>query len=377
MPILHPSKQLLGSGMNKTLAFMISDDFCFKAKENGIIEKIDNKNNLAILKYDNGEKDAIDLSDKLDKNSNMGFYIHQKFAMVYKEGERFKKGDVIAYAPSYFSGKGKNVDYMPGALAKVAIASGDFAYEDSTLISESLGRKCAANVNMLKQIALGKNAEIHKIVDVGDTVITGDSLIEFTQSFNDVGTTEFLNALASQLSDDDLATITHETVKTKYSGTITNIDVYYNCPFEELTPSLQKLITKYKNKNASRRAAIAGIKAESVHIPPIERVDSKKIGKQEFPQDGGVIINIWVEYLDVLGKGDKITYSTALKGVVSRVCTTKESPLSSYRQDEVIEAILTPTGIISRMTSDIYSMLFGNKVLVELGKQIREIWNEK
>ena len=26
------------------------------------------------------------------------------------------------------------------------------------------------------------------------------------------------------------------------------------------------------------------------------------------------------------------------------------------------------------MTSDIYSMCFGNKVLIETGKQIREIW---
>ena len=76
-------------------------------------------------------------------------------------------------------------------------------------------------------------------------------------------------------------------------------------------------------------------------------------------------------------EGDKLTYSTALKGVVSRRTKIEESPISEYRPEEHVEAILTPVGIISRMTSDIYSMLFGNKVLVELGKQIKEIWEDK
>lgn len=358
MPILQPSKQLFGSGMNKTLGFMISDDFCFKAKKDGKVSKIDLKNNIAILDYSDGSQDALDLSDKLDKNSNMGFYIHQKFMMVYKEGESFKKGDVLAYSPSYFKGKGKNIDFCPGALAKVAIASGDFAYEDSTLISETLCDKCAANINMQKQIALGKNAIIHKIVNIGDTVITGDHLLDFTQSFNDAETTEFLNILASKLDSEDLESITHETVKAKYTGKITNIEVYYNCEFDELNPSIQDLINKYQIINAQRRRALGDIKADNVHIPPIEKVNSSKIGKAEFPMDGGIIINIWIEYLDKLGKGDKITYSTALKGVVSRICTKQEAPISTYRSEEPIEAILTPTGIISRMTSDIYSMLF-------------------
>ena len=111
-----------------------------------------------------------------------------------------------------------------------------------------------------------------------------------------------------------------------------------------------------------------------VHVPPLKQTNAKKMGKVEFPDGGGVIINIFTEYLDEMGRGDKLTYSTALKGVVSKVLDQDEAPLSDYRPEEPIEAILTPTGMISRMTSDIYSMVFSNKVLVEIGKQIREIW---
>lgn len=355
---------------------MISDDFAFKSKKDGFVEKIDNKNKLAILQYDDGTEDAIDLSDKLNKNSNMGFYIHQIFKMAYAEGEHFKAGDVIAYNPSYFTGKGKDIDYMPGALAKIAVAPGDFSYEDATVISESLSEKCAIKVNMLKPISLGKYAEVHNIVEIGDTVETGDSLIDFTPSYNDQDTAEFLSKLSASMDDEMMGEITRDKVEAKYSGLITNIEIYYNCPLEELSPSLQQLIKKYKRRIAERQFALAGVKTNSVKIPPIEQVNSNKIGKTEFVEGGGVIINIWIEYHSKMGNGDKLTYSTALKGIISKTFKDTEAPISEHRPEEHVEAILTPTGIISRMTSDIYMMLFGNKVLVELGKQIREIWND-
>ena len=90
-----------------------------------------------------------------------------------------------------------------------------------------------------------------------------------------------------------------------------------------------------------------------------------------------MLIFIWIEYHSKMGNGDKLTYSTALKGIISKTFKDSEAPISENRPEEHIEAILTPTGVISRMTLDVYMMLFGNKVLVELGKQIREIWNDK
>lgn len=374
LPIIHSSKQLIGTGMNKTLAFLISDDFCFHAKKDGIVKKIDNKYKLVLLDYNDGTRDAIDISDKLDKNSNMGFYIHQNFKMCFAEGEKFKAGDILAYNPDYFSGKGKDIDYHPGALAKIAIAAGDFSFEDSTMISESLGKKCTAKINMLKQIVLGKNAIIYSMKDVGDEVVTGDALLDFTSSFDDPDAAAFLSKLTANVDPEYIDELTHEQVKTKYAGKITDIKVVYNCEFEELSPSLQALVKKYKNRAAARKQALDGIRADSVHIPPLERVHTKKDLKEEFPPEGGVIIDVWVEYLSEMSMGDKLTYNTALKGVVSRVLSNDEAPLSEYRNDEVIEGILTPTGVISRMTSDIYKLTFANKVLVETGKQIREIW---
>jgi len=374
MPVVKTHKQLIGSGVNKTMAFMISDDFVFKAKDAGIIEKIDDENGLAILAYKNGSKDAIDLSETLVKNSNSGFFIKQKFLISYAEGEVFEKGDAIAYNPSFFNGKGKNMDYKPGTLAKIAISPIDLAYEDSTMISESLSKKAAANVTMQKQVALGPNTIIHSIVEVGDTVKTGDSLLDFTTSFEDPATAEFLSDLAKTFGSDVADTVGNEHIKAKYTGKIVDIKIYYNRPMTELHESLVKIIKKYKGKIQKRKQALGSIKTASVHIPPLEQQLGDKVGQEKYD---GVIVEFYIEYYDEMNAGDKLTFNTALKAVIARTVAIEESPVSEYRQEEHVEAILTPTGVISRMTGDVYSMLYGNKVLIEVGKQIKEILNDE
>ena len=62
-------------------------------------------------------------------------------------------------------------------------------------------------------------------------------------------------------------------------------------------------------------------------IPAVEMQQSKKVGTEEYE---GVMIefgelNIMTKWL----KGDKLTYSTALKGVISKRLTNDEAPLSS------------------------------------------------
>jgi hypothetical protein len=374
MPVMKAHKQLIGSGVNKTMAYMISDDFVFKAKKDGKVEKIDEENKIVILLYNDETKDAIDISDKLVKNSNSGFYIKNRLVLAYTEGEKFKKGDGIAYNPSFFSGKGNNIDYQPGTLAKIAIAAGDFAYEDSTMISNSLSEKAASYVTMLKQVSLGPNTIVYKMANVDQNVKTGETLMEFSASFEDPSTTEFISKLSQSIGQEDVDFISSENVKSKYSGQIVDIKIYYNRPIEELHESLQKLVRKYKGKIEKRKKALSGIKTESVSIPPLEQQKSNKVGTQEYD---GVIIEFYVQYYDEMSEGDKLTYSTALKGVISKRLSDDEAPISEYRQEDIIEAIVTPTGIISRMTSDIYSMIFGNKVLVELGKRIKEIVEDK
>lgn len=375
VPVKNMSKQLFGSGANKEIPYMLSDTFCFKAKDDGYVEAIDKENKLVILHYTNkliDQRDALSIDNTMVKNSNSGFYMNQEFVLKYKLNEKFKAGDVIAYNPSFFKGKGDDVDFCVGTLAKVAISAGDFAYEDATAVSEELSEKCSTNVTMCKAISLAPNTIVHSIIPIGSEVEPGESLLDFTTAEDDISA-EILQGLYADLGEDSYNELIHENVSSKYHGVVKDIKIYYNVPFETLNKSLQELINAYKKKFDAKKSALAryGVKTGSIKIAPIVQQMTNKINGTEF---NGVLIEIYIEKELPCKIGDKITYQTALKGVISKVFAKEETPISEYRTEELINGILTPTGIISRMTSDIYSLLYMNKVLVEVGKQIREIW---
>lgn len=72
MSVEDSDKPLFGSGVEKTIPYMLSDVYTFKAKKNGTITKIDKENNLALITYEDGSKDVINLNNKVNKNSNGG-----------------------------------------------------------------------------------------------------------------------------------------------------------------------------------------------------------------------------------------------------------------------------------------------------------------
>lgn len=370
MPVAKSDKQLIGSGVNKILPYMLPDDFCFKAKHDGIVDKIDNESQLCFLLYDNGQHEAIDISSTFMKNSSSGFFLRQNLKLVYAEKERFKKDEIIAYNPSFFVGKGRDVDYSPGVLAKVAITPGDFAYEDSGLITDKLAEKLETKVSMLKAVSLGPNSIIHHIAEVGDKIVTGDHLLDFTTSFNDPDTTAFLANLNQQIGVDDAEALGNDAITTKYTGVVGDIKIYYNVPLETLSESLQDLIKKYSSKIEKRKQVLKQHNASNVKIPPLIQQKGNKVGTTEYE---GVLIEFYLEYVDEMNSGSKGTFTTALKFVTSRRLTNDEAPISEYDKENIIEALLTPTGVISRMTLDIFSVLYSNKVLIDLRNKIVDI----
>ena len=204
VPVKKMHKPLFASGVNKDVGYLISDTFCFKAKQDGVVEEVDHLNKLVILKYVDGTKDSIDISEIMVKNSNSGFFIKQKLLLVFDEGENFKKGEIIAYNPKFFNGKGNDVDLNNGTLAKVAVMCSDGCFEDATMISETLSEKCATSVSMLKAVALSPNTIIHHIAKEGDVVEVGETLLEFTAAEDEISAEALLSLSMSEIYSDTL-----------------------------------------------------------------------------------------------------------------------------------------------------------------------------
>lgn len=370
MPVKKMNRQLVGYGVNKTIGKLLGDEFVFKAKKDGIVDSIDESKKLVLLKYVDGSWDAIDTKDILSKNSNSGFYISQKYLLAFKVGDKFKAGDIIAYNSSFFEknkATGNDVEFLPGTLAWVAITANDGAFEDSCLISEKLSEECASYVTKVKTVSLGKNTVIKNIVSEGTHVSPNDTLMSFMESFKDKATVEFLKNLGSDV--EELATTD---ITTKEEGEVTAIEYYYNCPFEELDESVQKIISDYEKENNNRISELRnkGISAANIKIHNPNAKGIRKIQGAEFDPDGGIIICFYIKHEDKMRTGDKLSFSVANKGVVSTVYNRNDVRTADGKE---IDAICTPTGVISRLTYSIYLQLYYNKILVELGKQIHEI----
>ena len=72
VPTERQSRPLYGSGIERTLPYALSSDFVSVAEQDGVIEKVDEKNELAIIRYKDNTTDVIDISERISKNSNGG-----------------------------------------------------------------------------------------------------------------------------------------------------------------------------------------------------------------------------------------------------------------------------------------------------------------
>lgn len=368
---------LVGSGLDKTLSRLIGNDFAWKAADGGVVTKIDDKNRLVFVKYDSGQTTAIDVSDKPAKNSASGFFIRNRLELLdgIKVGTKFKKGDILATNRSFFR---KDMEgshgFAPGRLTKVAMMCLPTTYEDSAPVIERVAKEMASDIITEKQVGLKENSKIISIAKEGQKINVNEPLI----IFEEIGDSE-KSALAAiekaslaSEGDEELSHLGRNVIKSKYSGVITNIKVYYNCDLESeaVEPTLKSYVKGYISKVKTRGDALKGIKDDDlIELPSVERIDSDKILGNEM---SGVLIVFYIMHEEKLDVGNKLSFFSACKGIVSEVIPDELAPTTEYRSDEVIEAVVSPMSLISRNTPDLPLQGFSNKVVLELKKQCIE-----
>ena len=304
-----------------------------------------------------------------------GFYISNKHETKLKEGSKFKKGDIVSINNSYF-----DVDtneYVSGPLMKVMVNSGYYEYDDSNLIREGLGEKLTSHIIKKTRVILGPNANLEQIVNVGDEVQTGDVLITFEHSFDDKSANELLSKLGTEY-EEQIAEMSKNTYKSHYSGKIDSIEIFYNVDWAELSPSLQRIINKINGPAKKREILLKKNLNQSelneFLIAPtgqLENVDGKIKGVKV---GNGVMIDIFLDYEDILSVGDKFVFNSALKSVTSKTVPDSLAPYTENNPEEPIDCILSTYSVLNRLTADLPLNLYGNKVLVELKKSIKKIW---
>ena len=376
---------LFGNKVETLMPYLLSNEFVVDAKQDGEVVAIDQ--DYVIVKYKDGTNYAIDISSRIRKNAQAGFFVQNDLTTNLKVGDKFKKGDILAYNKGAFTPNKYNngASMNLGVLSKIAITSLWDIYEDSAPITRSLAERLATTMIKEEVKTFNPNTYVEKIVKIGDPIKTGEPLIIFSQSDDE----EFANILAT-IREDQRETViesTRNSITSHYTGEIADITVYTTVPIEDLDPSLAKIVTDYHKRVKKRNAVLEKYKnkddmnyykAGQLITETDEVMKPSKNGKIKGEYaEGKVVICFYVKYRDVAAKGDKICAEFALKGVTSHVIDEGLEPYSEYRPEEEISTLVAPLAVAARKTPSIFLAMFTNKLIIEAKRQLRKIYLEE
>lgn len=388
VPTKHMCPVLIGNGAEETVRFNLSSDFAVNAEEDGVVKDYDEKNHIMVVEYKSGKRRIIDLGSNMSKNGGGGFYMKQQKTTNLRAGDKFKKNQCLAWHKDYFS-------YDPifgprinaGTLVKMAITTADCTYEDSAMVTNKIADEMTTAVTFKKGIVIGKNANLEYMVNIGDHVDIGDVICQYDTSYED----SELNKLLKNISDDlkeEVLTNTKNTIKAKHVGEVVDIKVYSPVDLEEMSPSLQKYCSKYYNKIKNKYNKIKSFAnndeekkssycCDYLMNETTGKIEPNKFGviRGEKVNNDSILIEVYVEHSDVVGVGDKLTVYGALKATVGTVVPAGLEPYSDYRPDEELSYILASNSVLKRMVSSVPLTMLGNKVLVELKRKLKDIYD--
>ena len=358
------------TGYEKILAHRTTLPFAYSAEDDGKLLDINNASELIKIEYKDGRKICLHYGQDYSNNSGQGFYATQNIKLNdLKAGKTFKKGDVLVYNEDYFTADpySSQVNWNMGTLANVAIMETDDTMEDSSAICRSLSSKLEFEPVHIRMLNLTKDTTVHQIADIGTEVAASDKLITFDESSvgeleaqgMDTTTIELLNKMNKA------------TPKAKHSGKVVRIELFYKCPVEEMSESMQILIKKY-NGVKNKKAKYAKSCDNSGEYLPIEPITStNRLGNDILDQDN-VLIKFYIQdTLDAL-RGDKIVVGSSLKSVIAKVYEDNDIVTEEGLPIDVSFSCLS---ITNRIINTPVLIGMTNKILDDLESEVLKIWN--
>ena len=322
------------------------------------------------------------------KNSGGGFFLNNQLITDLKVGDTFKKDAVLAYHKNFFTNsKYNNCRMNLGTLTRVAIMSSYNTYEDATLVTEDLSRRCGTRITECKQAVIGKNSNVLYLAKEGQEINVGDTLVAFDTSYDDSD----LNALLDSLGDnEDMKDLVREgsrnLIRSKFSGKIISIKMYSTVDLDELSPSLQKIFKNYYKTIKDRKALLEKydeegknsiMKCGMLFTETTKKIEPNRYGTIRGQNvEDSVLIEFYIEELEPLEVGSKIANYSGLKNTIGEIIPQGYEPYSEWKPEDKIGTIIAENSILKRMTPSILEVGFANKLVVGLKELLKEIYEE-
>jgi hypothetical protein len=383
VPMDSASPTLLTNGADEAIRFRISSKFAINAKTDGRVVERDDDTGMIVVQYKpyDAKKpiyQAFSISPNIVKNGGGGMYLNNQLQCDLKVGDTFKKDECLAYHDKYFTKtKFGDVRYNLGVLARVAIYHTSESYEDGNFCSEDLSERMTTHIVYMEQIPLGRNANIVKMLNVGDHVDIGDYIIEHDTSFEDKNINKLLAKLNSDLTD-VLEDTTKTGVKTTHAGIITKIRIYSSVEASQCSPSIQSLMKRYNSKIEKKERilnkydkSIGIIKAGYLNTETTETIKSK-YGKIKGVETD-ILIEVYIDHPDSLAFGDKIVSLNCNKHILGNIIENDMCPFPESDPTKKIDMFCSPGPLAKRMLTSSGIHIAANRCLIELKEALQKI----
>jgi DNA-directed RNA polymerase subunit beta len=310
VPLLRPDAPYVGTGLEYRAAVDAGD--VIVAEEGGTIEEV-SADHIVVA---NGNDRKVYRLEKY-RRSNQSTCINQR--PLVSEGQKVKKGDILADGPSTDNG-----ELALGANLLVAFMSWEgYNFEDAIIVSERL---------------------------VKDDVLTSIHIEEYEVDARDtkLGAEEITRDIPN-VAEDVLADLDERGI-VRIGADVGTGDVLVG----KVTPKGETELTPEERL----LRAIFGEKAREVRDTSLKMPhgeEGKVIGVREFSRDNGdelppgvnELVRVFVAQKRKISEGDKLAGRHGNKGVISKILPEQDMPFLA--DGTPVDIILNPLGVPSRM----------------------------
>lgn len=364
---------IIRSPVDKIIANVTSDTFAPKAKDDGVIQSIDEKYGKMFVKYDSGEIDCIKIGTTYVTNSS--FLLDTKLVANVKPGQKVSKGEVLAYDKDYFQKEGNDLVYKQGPICFLCIHESDTTEEDSSFLSEEFAGKMTTDVTNCKDIILPPNTNLVSYKKIGDHVLNSDPLMVF--EYSDDKTNIQIIDLLGDIDEETKMETMQKSPRADEPGEITNIKVYWTCPLEDMTPSLRAFVEDYIKKVKAEIAAEEKVtKKPSKRRLEIEQSVPRggRVKRYQVPEEGGVIIEYYTTHEQGMSIGDKASNNTSIKSIIMDVIEQENAPYTE--SGLVLDGQISLLSIQARHVLSITYVGMLSKIMHDYSKEMANFYFE-
>ena len=214
---------------------------------------------------------------------------------------------------------------------------------------------------------ISKDATISKFAAIGDHVKVNEPLVIWSDPHDE----EDVDVLSRTLgSDVDVSEFGRRSLKSNTTGTIADIRLYRTNDLDELSPTVQKIFKAYEKPIHELKKELEDHKISTTELPADYKLDLT--GKLKKARDS-FLVEFFVEFLDTIAVGDKITYYAANKATIDTIIPEDKAPYTDFRPKEPIDAFVSVTSVDKRMVSS--TLIYGSlqKLLIEMDRSVKDI----